>query len=173
VRTRKPCPGCGEVDGRRPADAVCRECRALLAWARAERGERRARSRIVFCRPWAPHALKYLGSEEEARAFQRAYWCLVGQVSEAAPPGVFPSFDRGGLMHRITADGFSSGDDYRLADARVLARLRRLYLLAVRTVEAARREGRTAGRRFVSELATGERTAQDYNEAVLRETRRT
>jgi hypothetical protein len=163
MRTRKPCPGCGEVDRYRKVDAVCPSCKALLGYARST-VKTKTRAKFVGSLPWAPHSLAYLhGAGDVGRELQVDFYDLLLELSEPAPPGVTGSSG----FNRIKREGGFSYGDPRIFDRRVAVRARRVYLTIVRAIRAANLDGKKDGSHFVSRLAAGEVTAQEYNEALL------
>lgn len=104
MRTRKPCPGCGEADRYRHADSVCSECKEALkeygayearVKVQIERGDKRLVS-VADCAHWWPGfyyggpCCRLDGFDETRDGLRELFDQLAKLVCEPLPKGYYP-----------------------------------------------------------------------------------
>lgn len=195
-RTRKPCPGCGEIDRYRPATEVCESCRELMDAGRefherlraeAETGERRAYGVAPVTRDhdW-PRIFAGGGfSNDPARAFARAFSRLVRLIGEEIPTKLVPQDKhdvingRWEMTHKAeraarrlvpalaqSDAGRGSLSECVLLLPEVARALSDLYASANAIAVRSQRDGEERGYSILTGLATGRLSVGEFNEAT-------
>lgn len=114
MRTRKPCPGCGEVDRYRHADSVCSKCeKGLEEWREHVKRQRslieRSRSRKLVALAGAEHwwpgfyyggpRCHIEGLDETRKGLRKLFDDLAKLVCEPVPSNYSAGQDVGWLYH--------------------------------------------------------------------------
>ena len=182
-RTRKPCPGCGQVKRYRPAAEVCAECKEDLGLARTVHdrrlreasGESGKRAFRVAEPGWA-HSYPYVycgqGGSDAGERFRRAFDVLVTALAEPTVLGDVPELiDEEGVTHLdrgverlVEGDrSYDQGELVLLPEA-VGPALRELYAAVQGVAAEALENGCEEGRQLLVGLATGRLSVGDFNE---------
>ena len=166
MRIRKPCPGCKEVSSRRAAADVCFGCAQLLKWAAEERERQLHQSGLV--RFGLPMYLSYLpGTGDAGRDLERRFMALAVATSALTPEGA-PFREAGDQFKEIRRlSSYASSDEDRMARPEVVTALVETWRAIVDAVRAANADGHHDGSRLLVGLATGEVSAQNFNELTI------
>jgi len=167
-RTRKPCPGCGEVHPARPADGVCYDCKKMIQLGRDTRAaaDAPAQERKPYVVPDVSHGFEYIHyvPYDERAALTREMLrmvTLIGQPYHGSNrqyncPLLIPSSDG---MH---------GSPRLYTDSEVEI-IRKFWDALDVTCVATYEDGRAKGRSLLLGLANGETSVDDLNEECLRQ----
>lgn len=160
--TKKPCPGCGKVYNRRPANEVCYDCKRLMEDGGRFRAIVTSDDRETRGVPQADHWLPYIPNcgEPERRDFQGAFKKLALLLSMEAG-----SFCGG---RNDVVQGQDGSGKMRSFATGVPALLEQLYLLTIRIAVQAHLNGREEGQDFIADLAAGEVSIDRFDESVRR-----
>lgn len=163
--TNDPCHGCGEI-GMRRKDQVCVKCAALLAPARKRESEIEERGQDAaepFFLQEKAYALPYIGHCERDPVLQ-AFFDLSMLVSE--PTSLWPESSKSVWPF----SGRDRGDWAvpRLVRPLVAAALRALFSAVRTALDEAHAKGHQQGRDLLRRLASGEMTADDFNNQAMR-----
>ncbi|MES2877522.1 MAG: hypothetical protein V4713_03800 [Pseudomonadota bacterium] len=173
------CHGCGQVPSDwqgRPAKGVCSNCQQTLDLARRLAKEQTAAGAAMLAVgiPTQPHWLPYLtqasnfGGEKRPN-IQNEFWklallCSSPAIERAANPQVLAKPKKNERMdwspHRP--------EDVRLMPAGIAAQFDTLFDAIRQGLDAAREEGKERGQSLLGQLASGDITANKFNEMTLR-----
>lgn len=170
-RKRKPCPGCNQVDQRRPADQVCHECQQLIKEALARRAElQRTKEAEPAKLPHSAHCLPYIPNVDgdERDVIQRFVFGLVKMVGTPTKWNAkwFPpqTYSRTGYIIEGKSGCDSGGTTYWLVPRGLVKMLQDLYAAILAGSANAYAEGFSNGHNLILGLATGETSIDDFNE---------
>lgn len=177
MRTKKPCPGCGQVDPYRPADKVCSDCHTKLRRSEKTDKELEAAAKqpglVPVSLPWAIHAYPYIPDcrdretgREPDREFYTAADVLLRCSGVYAPTvRVFSSQCDPVFPYPKNTWNHQSGSGTVLhIEEPVLAQWRALFNAVVAMVETAHRNGEQEGSNMLARLARNEVSVADFNE---------
>lgn len=162
--TNKPCPGCG-AEGSRPTNGVCQVCEARLRLAIAlEKSEGQRQGLQRFTTKKVSYALPYfLHQTDRLRDAIHALSHAVSQPAaddwnrENAPPLFDDTSERRGF------------DVVRMFEPRHAAALIEIFEASREAVVGAYTKGHNRGRDLLRSLASGEVTADQFNDAAIRQ----
>ena len=161
-RTKKPCPGCGEVDEYRPATEVCGCCKSLMKDGRKFRRQCHQRIGGWVQMPAFWHSLPYIHyARKPGEEFQKAFFDLVVALAAEIPSNEWAATELLPGGHH-----YSNGEGVYLLPAD-LDRLRDLYQAVIDIAESAYQEGVEKGQRFIEGLISGKTTIEKFNNATL------
>ena len=178
-RTKKPCPGCGEVPFHfRDADKVCKHCQDLLELAKTISVRRSSKKFDIVRLPHAPHGLPYIyhgnprgyhrdysddSTLKYLDLFRRTFFDLhdvLGERVIADIRGILPIVPKTECMNYETATSVKLPKG--AADL-----LCKLYVAAEQMVEGAYQEGYRDGHDLIGGLADGRVSIQEFNDKTL------
>jgi len=164
-RTRKPCPGCGEVVEHRRADAVCGYCQRMIEAGKKYAKQQQRRFGAPYSIPFAPHGFPYVRhcGDGSLRQFRSAFFDLCVAVSVEPAKATYSNealVPNEGL-------GYSHGQVY-LEPANRDA-LRELYAAVQAIAGESYREGKRDGEAFVQALCSGEVSLRELNDSTIGE----
>lgn len=174
--TKKPCSGCGEVDDRRKADAVCSECARLIAFAKEKIGEsKKSPFPVVYVGEryhWFMNwCLGYMGKYEKA---QEAFHDLAlavgrkvhyGEIGKREPEQLSITKDSSFYMHSGNSINLEMPEDtvkaFRKLEQEIFSWIRSAYL-----------DGIEKGQGMLRQLVRGEISVDALNEEIIDEAER-
>lgn len=179
-RTFDPCHGCGQVPSAwngRAKDQVCNVCATNLALAKkVAEDQTRADLRVVTV-PTAPHWLPYLHrsrSRPDRADVQAELWKLA--ILCSVPAMSIPAVKAQRLVPLLDGDrtdwSASRIEDYRSIPAAVADQFAVLYNALRHELVDCYNEGKREGQNLLGQLASGDITANEFNDLTLRERRR-
>lgn len=170
ARTRKPCPGCGEVVARRGAQEVCWRCRELLAEAMANREllSKRVDLAVATICPARGIRLPFGQIPERECAVLEAAMEALERAAVEGPEvrGVDESGVCESMFRSVEGLGRGYAEERFLVDRSLLEAFRALQTAFWDAVRAAYRKGRRSGANLLKGLASGEMTVSEFNEQV-------
>lgn len=164
--TRKPCHGCGRTFAwGRPADEVCPDCKADIAFAKQAR-ERDARTGFKFNLAWVPHEMGYIkhGSRETLDSIRSSLWDLAKAVSVECQQ------DYDGEIPMLGERSSYVGPITRILPSKEAFDKMHVLLAAIQlATDEAYAEGMKRGRNLLAGLASGDLTVAKFNEMAKEE----
>jgi hypothetical protein len=177
-RTKRPCPGCGQVKPWRAASEVCADCKVLLDEGRKAR-ERAAtvpRGTELAVLPFAPHRLGYiphfwqpfLGERHKSAdaVIQQAIFDLASMFGEQVEWRDVRRSNQQPLAP-VTMDGHGGNNTYWKVPIGLRDILTRLYEAVQAGAKHAYEEGKHDGHSLLIGLATGQTSIEDFNKATI------
>jgi len=171
ARTRKPCPGCGEICQYRPAAEVCGSCKSLIKQGRKCIDEQVAaceNQRVLTKLPHSARSLPYIrNSTNERREFQNAFYTIVLAVSEPASNEVLrqlPEPYKTPMIVEKCDTGYHGGRECYMIEPTLLDAMQNLWYSSVAMVDGAYRRGVASGEQLIAQLAGGDITIAQFEE---------
>jgi len=165
-RTRKPCPGCGEVHPHRPADKVCWQCERLMEAGRLLKKQQRKRYPRQYRLPRRAYGLPYVRNvgQDSRQTFQQAVYDLAIALSETSVE----------YRHDHADDLLPDGNDRPCSDSSLVYvesatrdTLYDLYAAVQAMTEEAYKKGKRDGGRFIDRLCRGEVSVDEFNQVTM------
>lgn len=185
-RTKKPCPGCGEVDRDRKSDEVCDDCkRNLIVGRRLQESVRpTAESIPVFSNdPDYPKVYAGRGAQHKSHVLEPLceLFRLVGKrvLDDATERELYEEIERH-QRHTFPDRWYClpysdtpvfpttermAADRIFLISPEVLAKFREVAERMREEIKRAFAEGEASGRNMLKQLASGKMTVSDFNSA--------
>ncbi|HUT91736.1 MAG TPA: hypothetical protein VMY37_19710 [Thermoguttaceae bacterium] len=166
ARTRKPCPGCGEVYAYRKADEICTNCKHLICAGKLLKRQQQRKFGRQYLLPKAGCNFPYIRNSERElmRSFQDAFFAIAVALS------VEPANSQYTTEAVIPQSEASYGcSNCVYLESAMRDSLREIYASVQAIVDGAYRDGKRAGQDFVRGLCDGSVSLAKLNEETMRE----
>lgn len=158
MRTKKPCPGCGEVDIWRKADEVCRECKIKISRFDELEKETKKKSEVFVYFGERYHWNKYihtrggLESSDLMKAFHRL--ALAASKFSLNPPHI-----KDGILILDKVEGVGIG---RIMDKETAEAFLALHKMIQPLIDSVYESGKRDGHNLLMRLASGDLAPNEY-----------
>lgn len=156
----KPCPGCGEIDSRRPADKVCNTCKAKLK--RLDELEERlsGNTDTVIVSFASASYNSYIWSKKRGsgNALQNAFYEIAFTAGKELPAYSKAEYDLLGKRHDVGTHHYHVMEMPRqLAEA-----IKNTYAMMNKILEGEYEQGKSDGHNLLMRLAQGDLSPNEY-----------